>query len=255
MAGIAVFSLLYAVVRYHLFKGVPWEHFPLFILNKALALTSILLLALSFLVGPFRRLFRLQLAPSGAPFALVSLVLAFQHGLMSLVLLGPDQYPQLFDGAGLSGAGESSLLFGVTSFTGMVVLGVFSLLDRLKVPLPSGKPAVEWLKYGCLCFTGGHVLVMGIQSWPEPGKWPGGLLPVSLISFLAVCLTLLIRGIFRERAPGRAPAVVRRKEVITVLLLLIPADCRPAGSPDPLAVKEAGCRPFTATDPVRRSPV
>jgi hypothetical protein len=210
--GIGVFSLLYAVVRYHLFKGVPWEHFPLFVLNKAVSLSSVLLLALSFLVGPFRRLLGLTIAPSGLRFALLALVLAFQHGLMSLVLLRTDLYPQFFRGPNLNGTGEGSLLFGLIAFTAMAALGVLSLLGTLKVPLPSGKALAGWLKYGCLGLTGGHVLVMGWENWLQPERWPGALLPISLLSFGVISLTLLLRGLVRERE-GRT-AAVRKKHLI-----------------------------------------
>jgi hypothetical protein len=211
--GIGIFSLLYAVVRYHLFKGVPWEHFPLFIFNKAISLASVLLLALSFLVGPFRRLLGLHVAPSGLRFALLALVLAFQHGLMSLVLLRTDLYPQFFSGASLSGTGESSLLFGLIAFTAMATLGVLSLLCTLKLPLPSGKALAGWLKYGCLGLNGGHVLMMGWENWLQPERWPGSLLPISLLSFGVVTLTLAVRGLLRERVPGRREVVVRSKQV------------------------------------------
>lgn len=197
VVGIGVFSLLYAVVRYHIFKGVPLEHFPLFILNKTVSLASVLLLALSFLVGPFRRLFGWYVAPSGLLFALLALVLAFQHGLMSLVLLRTDLYPQFFNGQSLNGTGESSLLFGMLAFTAMAILGVISLLCSLKIPLPSGEALAAWLKYGCLVLTGGHVLMMGAEGWLQPERWPGSLLPISLFSFGVISLTLLVRGLLR----------------------------------------------------------
>ena len=41
------FSLVYSVLRYHIFKGVGWEHLPLFIVNKVMALTGVLLITLS----------------------------------------------------------------------------------------------------------------------------------------------------------------------------------------------------------------
>ena len=34
-------SLAYAIVRYHIFKGVPWSQFPLFTINKAVAVVSL----------------------------------------------------------------------------------------------------------------------------------------------------------------------------------------------------------------------
>src|ERR1041385_4217428 len=50
-AAIFGFFLAYAVVRYHLFKGVPWEHLPLYTVNKALAMASTALAALAVVLG------------------------------------------------------------------------------------------------------------------------------------------------------------------------------------------------------------
>jgi DMSO/TMAO reductase YedYZ heme-binding membrane subunit len=38
-------SLVYAVIRYHFVKGVAWEHFPLFILNKVVSLAATIFFA------------------------------------------------------------------------------------------------------------------------------------------------------------------------------------------------------------------
>lgn len=96
----------------------------------------------------------------------------------------------------------------------MAALGVLSLLGSLKVPLPSGKALANWLKYGCLGLTGGHVLVMGAEGWLQPEKWPGSLLPISLLSFGAISLTFLLRRLVRERVPGSRAVVVSRKQVL-----------------------------------------
>jgi hypothetical protein len=50
------FSLAYSVMRYHVFEGVPAKDFPLFVMNKCLALTGFILLALNFSMGPARQL-------------------------------------------------------------------------------------------------------------------------------------------------------------------------------------------------------
>ena len=42
------FSFTYAIVRYHLAGDVPWAHFPLFILNKAVSLAAVLFIAASY---------------------------------------------------------------------------------------------------------------------------------------------------------------------------------------------------------------
>ena len=50
-------AFAYAVVRYHIIKGVAWASFPLFISNKAIALAAVTLIALSYALGALARFF------------------------------------------------------------------------------------------------------------------------------------------------------------------------------------------------------
>jgi hypothetical protein len=44
-------SLAYAVIRYHIVGDVGWQHFPLFIFNKATSLAAIIFVAAAYLIG------------------------------------------------------------------------------------------------------------------------------------------------------------------------------------------------------------
>ncbi len=50
-----VFTAVYAILRYNIFKGVEWTHFPLYIMNKILAFSGFLLLVLSLALEPAYR--------------------------------------------------------------------------------------------------------------------------------------------------------------------------------------------------------
>ena len=47
--------LVYAFVRYNIVRSVPFDNFPLYIANKAVALSATILIGLSFLLGPLAR--------------------------------------------------------------------------------------------------------------------------------------------------------------------------------------------------------
>jgi hypothetical protein len=47
--------------------------------------------------------------------------------------------------------------------------------------------------YFSLLLAAGHVLVMGLSGWFEPGGWPGSLPPISLVAFIAALIPLLVR--------------------------------------------------------------
>ena len=48
-------SLIYAVIRYHLAGDVAWQQFPLFILNKVIALAAVIFVGSSYLIGKIIR--------------------------------------------------------------------------------------------------------------------------------------------------------------------------------------------------------
>jgi len=52
---VILFTAVYATLRYHIFKGVEWSHFPLFIMNKILAFSGFILLVASLALEPLYR--------------------------------------------------------------------------------------------------------------------------------------------------------------------------------------------------------
>ena len=108
---ILLFSLVYAVLRYHIFKGVAWEHLPLYTLNKVLSLAGLTLLV-------FHGIRQLRQGTSGNapdPFpAYLGMVCIFFHVLFSMILISPKIYDDLFLADGkFSWEGELSMFFGV----------------------------------------------------------------------------------------------------------------------------------------------
>ena len=89
--------------------------------------------------------------------------------------------------------GELSLLFGVISFFIFAIVAITSL-PSVEKEMDKGK----WLKVqrmGYLAFAsvGLHVLTMGLAGWLKPQDWPGGLLPISLVAFIVVMVTILLK--------------------------------------------------------------
>jgi len=87
------------------------------------------------------------------------------------------------------------MLFGVIS---IIIFSVVSISSLNTIEKTIEKK--EWLKIqrmGYLAFilVMLHVVFMGYRGWLQPQDWPGGLLPISLISFIFIVLTLLLRTI------------------------------------------------------------
>ena len=84
--------MTYAIVRYHVFQGVSWADFPLFIANKAISLAAVFFIAVSYLIGKTLRVYendpgrRLILIKSCG---LMGFSLAAIHTFMALLLFTP----------------------------------------------------------------------------------------------------------------------------------------------------------------------
>src|SRR3989338_2139975 len=192
-------ALIYAVFRYNIVRGVPWEQLPLYITNKGIALSAVLLIALSYVIGPLTRFSPKTFSPwltTRKYFGLLGFGLAAIHGIISLLIFDPSYYPRFFGENGkLDFNGELSMLFGVIS---IIIFSVVSISSLNTIEKTIEKK--EWLKIqrmGYLAFilVMLHVVFMGYRGWLQPQDWPGGLLPIILISFIFIVLTLLLRTI------------------------------------------------------------
>lgn len=187
----------YAFIRYNVIKGVGLQHVPLFIANKAIALFSVVLIALSYLIGPLARFFPGMFSsklPLRKPFGLLGFGIAAIHGVMSLLLFTPAYYPKFFDSSGqLNMTGELSMLFGVVAFFIFAIVALTSIPSIEKDMDEKNWLRVQRIGYLAFLFVLLHVLVMGIEGWLNPSAWPGGLLPISLVAFIIIAFTFLLR--------------------------------------------------------------
>ena len=124
-------ALIYAVFRYNIVRGVPWEQLPLYITNKGIALSAVLLIALSYVIGPLTRFSPKTFSPwltTRKYFGLLGFGLAAIHGIISLLIFDPSYYPRFFGENGkLDFNGELSMLFGVISIIIFSVVSISSL--------------------------------------------------------------------------------------------------------------------------------
>jgi DMSO/TMAO reductase YedYZ heme-binding membrane subunit len=191
------FSLLYAIVRYHIAGDVPWRHFPLFILNKATSLAAVFFIGASYLIGKVirwhdhDRALRLVVIKFCG---LMGFFLAGVHTLFSLSLLSPAYYGKYFDEVGrFNLEGEIAISVGV--------LAVFLLLGPAVTTLPMMPKAiggVRWkrnqrLGYVALALVVVHLVALGLKGWMVPVNWHGGIPPVSLVAVLVALVPLVVK--------------------------------------------------------------
>jgi DMSO/TMAO reductase YedYZ heme-binding membrane subunit len=203
LLGIWGVCLLYAIVRYNVFKGVEWIHLPLYIVNKSFALGGLSFIAASYLSGRWLKVYtndekrRRSLARF---LGLSGLYFIGMHVFASLAMLSPVYYEKFFVEAGkLNLTGELTILFGV--------LGVGFLMFPAITTLPLMYEAlggVRWQRaqrmgYWTLAMAAAHTLTMGFGGWFDTSTWPGSLPPITLLGFLIAASALTARLLSARR--------------------------------------------------------
>jgi len=179
---------LYATLRYNVFKGVAWSEWPVYVLNKVFALSSLLLLTLF----AFQRR-----RPGGAGAGRLlshAWILMLLHAGLSLVILTPAYYAKYFQ------AQKFTWLAGWSMMLGMVA-AVF--LHKCSRPCELNNSPRLLSAIGVLAFLSGlHAGLLGNTGWFQPSTWPGHMVPITLISFVAGCAALAA-ALWPQRAPSR----------------------------------------------------
>lgn len=123
-------SLVYAILRYNVFKGVEWIHLPLYIVNKAAALSAVILLSSSYLVGKWIKVWkddpmmRMVLVKF---LGLAGFAMAVLHIIMSVIILNPAYFAKFFGDGKLNLTGELTMLFGALSILFLASPAISSL--------------------------------------------------------------------------------------------------------------------------------
>jgi len=160
-------ALAYATVRYNVLKGVPWSDWPGYIVNKALAVAGLWLLAWSAwrkLAG--RRSTRVPMGWAGC--------LILSHVLVSLGLFGSVVFPKYFADGKVNLVGGASLLAGALAVT----------LLEIGARCASAWPRRTWLRTlaAVIALSALHTALPGFAGWFVPREWPGSLPPLTLLA-------------------------------------------------------------------------
>jgi len=195
-----IFSIGYAIVRYHIAGPVAWKDFPFFILNKGICLAAFVLLTFNFAFGPLRNLG--VKVPEGwlnarKALGMTGFLLVLIHVLMSLMMFKPAVYGKFFEENGtLTLLAGLSMLAGVLAF---VVLWVYNL--SFETELRKDKVFIQFITsrkflLATMLLGAAHLIFMGYKSWLNPSGWHGGIPPVSLvaISFFVVGYIINLLG-------------------------------------------------------------
>ena len=185
---VLLFSIGYAIVRYHIAGPVPWKDFPFFILNKGISLAAFILVTFNFAFGPLNNLgIKVPVGWLNARKALgmTGFLLALIHVLMSFMLFSPTVYAKFFAADGtLTLFAGLSMLGGVLAF---VVLWAYNL--SFQTHLRDEKAFIQFITSRkfllfAMLLSAIHLFFMGFEGWLSPAGWHGGLPPISLVAFV-----------------------------------------------------------------------
>ena len=164
--------------------------------------TGFILLAINFSLGPLNNNGAgigdrwLSIRPS---LGVRSFLLIFTHLFLSLILLNPANYQKFFlENGALTTNGGLSMLAGVIAF---ITLWIYTI--SFQTFLKEDKAFIKFITSRkviliAMVFTAAHFFFMGYQGWLTPQKWPGGLPPITLISFVIFIISYIINLIGRK---------------------------------------------------------
>ena len=177
-------SFIYAIVRYNIFKEVPWENLPLWITNKAFAMTATILIGYAFCAHKSKPC---------KDIGILGFYIAIIHSIISFIILKPAYFAKFFaDDGKLNFIGETSILAGVLCLS-LLLFATYrsypAVIEESEVDLKLIHRLVFWAMFLNLI----HLFVMGYSGWLKVTEWPGMLPPITLISFIITLLYLAIR--------------------------------------------------------------
>jgi DMSO/TMAO reductase YedYZ heme-binding membrane subunit len=197
-----VFSVGYAILRYHIAGSVPWKDFPFFILNKGLCLAAFILLTMNFSLGPLSNL-GVSISKSWLnarkALGMTGFLLVMLHALMSFLLFSPAVYGKFFaDNGTLTLLAGLSMLGGVSAF---VVLWGYNI--SFQTFLREDKAFIQFITSRkfmlfALLLGAAHLFFMGYEGWLQPDDWQGGLPPISFVAFAFFAVGYVINLFGRE---------------------------------------------------------
>ena len=188
--GLAV--LAYAVLRYHVVKSVPWEHFPLYTTNKVFAVVGLAGLVGSRLATGRERRQR---------YGFAGLWCTTVHVLMSLLLMTPNYFGKFSSKSGqFIWQAELSMAAGVLGEGFLLWL----LIATLKTETQKQTSLVPCLARWTLLATAMHLVFMGGAGWLNRDDWTAakGLPAMTLLAFGLALAGMALKPAAAESDPA-----------------------------------------------------
>ncbi len=191
---IIMFSILsaglYVLSRYVWYGSYDWNDFSLFLMNKTLAFSAVIMLFLMSVI-PFK------LKANRSIVGIITFYLLVAHIILGLLLIPSEYFKVFFDETGmLKGRYGWALFFGVLAFVTAIILQQGFYMKK-----SSNYPFSFFFRTGILVFFIATLLHIALIDpdftyWNNPNKI---LIPVSGLAFVLLIMSFIIGLIRRIR--------------------------------------------------------
>ncbi len=182
---------LYVLTRYVWLGPYGFNDYPLFLLNKILVFSAVLMLFVMSVI-PFR--YKVDRSIVG----ITTFYLIVFHMILGLILIPSDYFKEFFDANGtLKPAPGWALLFGVLAFVTAIVIQ-----QGFYVKKSSNYPYTFFFRTGILVFFVATLLHIALvdQDFTHWDSQHKALIPVSVVSFGLLLLSFIIGMIRRMKS-------------------------------------------------------
>lgn len=196
-------SFAYAFLRHTINHDEPWYDIPFYLLNKVLGVTSVIIMSLAYVIGPIAKhsaKFKAYLGHRKY-FGVGGFFLGTIHGLMSLLLMTPNNYKIFYnlETGRLNWQGNLSMFFGTIALFHLSFLAITSVPVIIKGMHSKQWKEIQRSRIIALWITFAHIATFGYKSWLNLDKWYGGMPPFSLIGASSIALILIFRKIIMSK--------------------------------------------------------
>jgi len=171
--------MVYTFLRYVYFGPKSPENIPLYLMNKAVSMGSVIALLMA-AISYYKKEGLLT-----RDWGKVSLHSAFLHVFMSFPLITPEYYAVFYghaDHGKMDHVGELVLLFGTLA-------AYFYYMVHKSKP---GSNHMRVLKICASCLVAAHIFELGAGGWLNVAGWHGSLPPITLITTIAALAAMAL---------------------------------------------------------------
>jgi DMSO/TMAO reductase YedYZ heme-binding membrane subunit len=193
-------AILWAVIFFVLLSLLLYFRrfdYNLYIANKAIASSAVILIGMSFLISSLERFWPDTWARKcymQKYFGIVGFGVAVLHVIITFILLSPEQYSKIYTDAGtLNLIGQWSLLLGTLALFIFAVVAIASLPSVARSMSKRKWKIIEKLGYLALLFISIHLFLLKWNGWINLDNWLNGLPPGSLVPFVFIVIVFVMK--------------------------------------------------------------